>query len=155
MKKVVSYCFIICLFVFLYFDTIKAEQAAESGSKEYETFVLGEIYVTAEKMPALRDVTVTTEITAADIKTTNSHTVAEALNYIRGIRVSTGYKKSFCADSGLLSSFSISRDSKNFRIVVENSKKPTFLSLLQRREFRNVLKILVLAFAERAELYPE
>jgi iron complex outermembrane receptor protein len=92
MKKVASYCFIICLFVFLYFDTIKAEQAAESGSKEYEVFDLGEIYVTAEQMPASRDVTVTTEITAEEIKATNSRTVAEALTYVSGVIVSGGRK---------------------------------------------------------------
>ena len=35
---------------------------------------------------------ITNEVTAEDIKATNSRTVAEALTYVPGIRVSTGRK---------------------------------------------------------------
>jgi outer membrane receptor protein involved in Fe transport len=70
-----------------------AQESKESESKaEYEVFDLGEIYVTAEKLPAVRDVTVTTEITAEEIKATNSRTVAEALTYVPGVIVSGGRK---------------------------------------------------------------
>jgi iron complex outermembrane recepter protein len=62
------------------------------GPKEYRTFDLGEIYVSAQKIPASKEVTVTTEITAEDIKATNSHTVAEALSYVPGVVVSGGRK---------------------------------------------------------------
>jgi len=60
--------------------------------EEYKAFDLGEIYVTAEKIPASKKVTVTTEITAEEIKATNSRTVAEALSYVPGVIVSGGRK---------------------------------------------------------------
>jgi outer membrane receptor protein involved in Fe transport len=75
------------------FSIAYAQESKESESKEeYQAFDLGEIYVTAEQMPASRDVTVTTEITAEEIKATNSRTVAEALTYVPGVIVSSGRK---------------------------------------------------------------
>ena len=62
------------------------------GQEGYEVFDLGEIYVSAEKLPASKEVTVTTEITAEEIKATNSRTVAEALTYVPGVIVSSGRK---------------------------------------------------------------
>jgi iron complex outermembrane receptor protein len=69
-----------------------AEESIGQGQKDYEVFDLGEIFVTAEKPPAVQDVAVTTEVTQEEIKATNSHTVAEALRYIPGVIVSTGRK---------------------------------------------------------------
>jgi outer membrane receptor protein involved in Fe transport len=69
-----------------------AEEVAEQAQKQYEVFDLGEIFVTAEKPPAVQDVAVTTEVTQEEIKATNSHTVAEALRYVPGVVVSTGRK---------------------------------------------------------------
>jgi iron complex outermembrane receptor protein len=69
-----------------------AEESVGQGQKDYEVFDLGEIFVTAERPPAVLDVAVTTEVTQEEIKATNSHTVAEALRYIPGVIVSTGRK---------------------------------------------------------------
>ncbi len=83
----------IVLVVFIFFSNALAEElTATKGAEGYEVFDLGEIFVTAEKMPASRDVTVTTEITAEEIKATNSRTVAEALSYVPGVIVSGGRK---------------------------------------------------------------
>jgi len=65
------------------------ETAPQEG---YENFSLGEVYIKSEKPSVVKQTTVTNEITAEDIKATNSHTVAEALAYTPGIRVSTGRK---------------------------------------------------------------
>jgi len=58
----------------------------------YEAYSLGEIYVSGEKTPITQQTTTTNTITADDIKSTNSRTVAEALSYAPGIRVTTGMK---------------------------------------------------------------
>jgi len=93
MKKPMQFLFLLGMILTVNISTSAAEGTVKlKSSEEYEAFELGEVYVTAEKMPASREVTVTTEITAEDIKTTNSHTIAEALSYVPGIRVSTGYK---------------------------------------------------------------
>jgi iron complex outermembrane receptor protein len=67
-------------------------EASPTVSEEYQFFDLGEIFVTAEKLPAVTDMTVTTEITAEEMKSTNSRTVAEALSYVPGVNVSAGRK---------------------------------------------------------------
>jgi iron complex outermembrane recepter protein len=72
--------------------TFAEEPGGLMGQEGYEAFDLGEIYVSAEKLPASKEVTVTTEITAEEIKATNSRTVAEALTYVPGVIVSTGRK---------------------------------------------------------------
>lgn len=64
----------------------------QSLRKDYEAYSLGELYVTGDKIPASQEVTEYTEITAEQIEATNSKTVAEALTYVPGIRVSTGRK---------------------------------------------------------------
>src|SRR4030043_1912329 len=93
MKKAGCLFLVNLLIMFMCFDAVPAENIIESENPaEYEVFDLGEIYITAEKLPAVRDVAITTEITAEDIKATNSRTVAEALSYVPGIRVSTGRK---------------------------------------------------------------
>ncbi len=93
MKKAGCLFLVNLLIMFMCFGTVLAENVIKSENQaEYEVFDLGEIYITAEKLPAVRDVAITTEITAEDIKATNSRTVAEALSYVPGIRVSTGRK---------------------------------------------------------------
>ncbi len=66
-----------------------AEEAAKTEG--YEAYSLGEIYV-SEKTPITQQTTVTNVITAEDIKATNSRTVAEALSYTPGVRVTVGAK---------------------------------------------------------------
>jgi iron complex outermembrane recepter protein len=93
MKKVsrIAAAILICSFFFL--SGVFAEELVQvKGSEGYEAFDLGEIYVTADKIPTSKEVTVTTEITAEEIKATNSRTVAEALKYVPGVIVSTGRK---------------------------------------------------------------
>ena len=85
--------FVMCLALLICFGSVWAQETTVSkGSEGYEVFDLGEIYVTGEKMPASKEVTVTTEITAEEMKATNSRTVAEALRYVPGVIVSTGRK---------------------------------------------------------------
>lgn len=78
--------------VLIAFSSVNAEEVVSSESSGYAAFDLGEIYVTAGQLPAVREVAVTTEITAEEIKATNSRTVAEALTYVPGVVVSTGRK---------------------------------------------------------------
>jgi iron complex outermembrane receptor protein len=68
-----------------------AEEPAQ-GTQDYQVFDLGEIFVTSDKPPAVQEMAITNELTEEDIKATNSQTVAEALTYVPGIRVSAGRK---------------------------------------------------------------
>lgn len=63
----------------------------DKGKKDFEIYTLGEVVVSADK-PTVKEVAIISEVTAEDIKATNSHTVAEALANTPGIRVSTGRK---------------------------------------------------------------
>lgn len=83
----------ICFIALIFFGVTWAEEAAKSESKkDYQVFALGEIFVTSEKPPAVQKMVITNEVTVEDIKATNSRTVAEALAFVPGIRVSTGRK---------------------------------------------------------------
>jgi len=64
-----------------------AEQKTDEG---FESYSLGEVYVKGEKPPAVKEVTVTSEVTAEDIKATGSKTVPQALSHTPGVFVSTG-----------------------------------------------------------------
>jgi iron complex outermembrane recepter protein len=93
MKKGGVFLMGICLIVFIFLGAAWAEETAKSESKkDYQVFDLGEIFVTSEKPPAVQSMAITNEVSVEDIKATNSHTVAEALAYVPGIRVSTGRK---------------------------------------------------------------
>jgi iron complex outermembrane receptor protein len=94
MKKRLASALVGVFFMFfMCFTAALAEESVTSqGSEDYDVFNLGEIFVTAERMPAVTEVAVTTVITAEDIQATNSRTVAEALTYVPGVRVSTGRK---------------------------------------------------------------
>jgi iron complex outermembrane receptor protein len=63
----------------------------KSGSKDFEVYTLGEIVVRGEKQ-GVKDIAISTEVSADDIKATNSHTVPEALSHATGIQVTTGRK---------------------------------------------------------------
>ncbi len=93
MKKGGVFLIGMCLIVLVCFNAAWAEETAKSESKkDYQVFDLGEIFVTSEKPPAVQDVGIRNEVSAEDIKATNSTTAAEALAYVPGIRVSTGRK---------------------------------------------------------------
>jgi outer membrane receptor protein involved in Fe transport len=92
MKKYAGFFMLLFFVSIIHFTVAWGEEPTTSESSGYEVFDLGEIYVTTEKPPAVRDVAVTTEITEEEIKATNSHTVAEALTYVPGVRVSSGRK---------------------------------------------------------------
>ncbi len=92
MKKITGLFLMISIVLVFDSPAFSEEAAGTKGAEGYEAFDLGEIYVTAEKLPASKEVTVTTEITEEEIKATNSRTVAEALKYVPGVSVSTGRK---------------------------------------------------------------
>jgi outer membrane receptor protein involved in Fe transport len=92
MKRSATFLSVLVFVVVGLFCISWAEEVTEYSQKQYEVFDLGEIFVTAEKPPAVLDVAVTTEVTQEEIKATNSHTVAEALRYVPGVVVSTGRK---------------------------------------------------------------
>ena len=91
-KRVIVSRVFLAILLLLSASAFAEEPEGLMGQEEYEVFDLGEIYVSAEKLPASKEVTVTTEITAEEIKATNSRTVAEALTYVPGVIVSTGRK---------------------------------------------------------------
>ncbi|MGC8872791.1 MAG: TonB-dependent receptor plug domain-containing protein [Caldimicrobium sp.] len=81
------------LFSLIFNLALAAElQAQQENTESYEEYALGEIVVIGEKTPAVREVTKTTVVTAEELKDKNVRTVAEALIYVAGLRVSTGRK---------------------------------------------------------------
>lgn len=80
---------ILCAGIATALPATAAEQKTDEG---FESYDLGEVYVKGEKPPITKETTVTNVITAEDIKKTGSKTVAEALNYATGVRVSYGRK---------------------------------------------------------------
>jgi iron complex outermembrane receptor protein len=83
----------ICFIVLIGFGAAWAEGPEQStNTQDYQVFDLGEIFVTSDKPPAVQEMAITNELTEEEIKATNSQTVAEALTYVPGIRVSTGRK---------------------------------------------------------------
>ncbi|MDD5712087.1 MAG: TonB-dependent receptor [Smithellaceae bacterium] len=77
--------FVLCL----YGASVCSEAAA--AAKDFETYTLGEVLVTANK-PKVEEMAIDTVVTAEDIAATSSHTVAEALANAPGVRVTTGRK---------------------------------------------------------------
>ena len=77
------------LLVLFVFSVSWAETGQEK--KDYAVYDLGEVVVSAEK-PKVKEIAIVSEVTAEDIKATNSKTVAEALASVPGIRVTTGRK---------------------------------------------------------------
>lgn len=66
--------------------------AENSAPEDFESYSLGEVYIKADKPPVVKEVAIVDEVTAEDIQATNSKTVAEALAYVPGVRVTTGTK---------------------------------------------------------------
>lgn len=60
--------------------------------EDFETYTLGEIVVSAEKTAAVKQVAISTEVSAEDIDATNSRTVSEAMQYVSGVQVTVGRK---------------------------------------------------------------
>lgn len=87
-KFILLSLFLSALFVF---NISWAEEPAAKPTSEFEVYNLGEIVVSAEK-PKVKEIAVVNEITAEDIKATNSKTLAEALSSAPGVRVTTGSK---------------------------------------------------------------
>ena len=86
----VGLCFISLIF---FFGAARAEEIAMSESqKDYQVYDLGEIFVRSDKPPAVEETVIINRVTAEEIEATNSRTVAEALSYVPGIRISTGRK---------------------------------------------------------------
>jgi len=67
------------------------EASVVKTEKEFEVYDLGEVVISAENAK-IKEVAIVNEITADDIKATNSKTLAEALFYAPGVRVATGAK---------------------------------------------------------------
>ncbi|MEN6622246.1 MAG: TonB-dependent receptor [Smithella sp.] len=79
--------FFLPLFLFVSFlNVCWAAESVTKPSKEFEVYNLGEVVVSAENAK-VKEVTIIDEITAEDIKATNSKTLAEALSYAPGVRV--------------------------------------------------------------------
>lgn len=71
--------------------TADSRNSAAKPVKEFEVYHLGEVVVASEK-PGVREVAIVNEISADDIKATNSKTLAEALLRAPGVRVTAGQK---------------------------------------------------------------
>ncbi len=69
--------------------TSGAARAEEKQGEGYESYSLGEVYISSEKQPVTKEASITNEITAEDMKATNSRTVAEALANTPGVTVIT------------------------------------------------------------------
>lgn len=81
--------------LFMFVTFLLSSVAWSEEKKEdrgYEAYSLGEIFVNGEKPPVTQETSVTNVITAEDIKATSSKTVAEALTYVPGLRVTSGNK---------------------------------------------------------------
>lgn len=87
-RKTVIFFLLLSFFVF---NIGWAEEPTTKPAKEFEVYNLGEIVVSAESAK-VKEVAVVNEITAEDIKATNSKTLAEALFNAPGVRVTTGSK---------------------------------------------------------------
>lgn len=79
------------IFVLFLLNICWATDQAAPPAKEFEVYNLGEVVVSAENAK-VKEVAVVNEITAEDIKATNSKTLAEALFSAPGVRVTTGSK---------------------------------------------------------------
>ena len=93
MKKRGFFLIGMCFISLIFFRAAWADETAKTeGQKDYQVFDLGEIFVFSQKPPAVQEMSITNVLTPEDFKATNSTTVADALTYVPGIRVSTGRK---------------------------------------------------------------
>lgn len=89
MKMIRVAAFLFCFALVMATAARAEEKKAEEG---YESYSLGEVYISDKKPPLAKEVSITNEITAEDMKATNSRTVAEALAHVPGMAVTTGRK---------------------------------------------------------------
>ncbi len=82
-------CFNVSVLLVLLVFSVSWVEAVQG--KDFEIYTLGEVVISAEN-PQVKKMAIVSEITAEDIKATNSKTVAEALAFSPGIRVTTGRK---------------------------------------------------------------
>ena len=61
--------------------------AAEEAGEGYVQYALGEVFITGDKTPVAKEASLTNEISAEQIKATNSRTVADALANVPGMTV--------------------------------------------------------------------
>jgi iron complex outermembrane recepter protein len=66
--------------------------ARSAEKQDYQAFDLGELYVKGDKIPGVYSITEVTETTPEQFETTHSQTVAEALTYIPGLLVTSGFR---------------------------------------------------------------
>ena len=85
--KGIKYFFILIVFSLIF---CSGYLSAEEG-KDYQVYSLGEIVVRGQNS-AVRDIGITSEVTYEDIQATDSKTVAEALDYVPGVQVTTERK---------------------------------------------------------------
>jgi len=69
----------------------KETQVAKLDKKDYQVYELGEIVVSGDSQ-GVKDVALTSEVTAEEIERTHSLTVPEALTYTPGVTVTSGRK---------------------------------------------------------------
>jgi len=62
------------------------------AEEDFKTYTLGEVVVSAEKTAAVKQIAISTEISAEDISATNSRTVSDAMQYVSGVQVTVGRK---------------------------------------------------------------
>jgi iron complex outermembrane recepter protein len=86
-----GYVFWAAVFFSFCFSTINCVAAGSGTEASYQAYDLGDVVVSADQTK-VKDIAITNEITAEDIKATNSHTVAEALSRAPGVMVTTGAK---------------------------------------------------------------
>jgi iron complex outermembrane receptor protein len=91
MKGSMNKKFLMCLLVLAVSLHIGPVWAQEEEEEDYREYTLGEVVVRAERS-AVREISITTEITPADFEATNSDTVSEALTFVPGVQVTMGRK---------------------------------------------------------------
>ena len=82
-------CFNLSVLLVLFVFSVSWVEVVQG--KDFEIYTLGEVVISAEN-PQVKKMAIVSEVTAEDIKATNSKTVAEALAFAPGIRVTTGRK---------------------------------------------------------------
>ncbi len=85
--KGIKYFFVLFVFSLI----VCCAYASAEEKKDYQVYSLGEIVVSGQSS-AVRDIGITSEVTFEDIKETDSKTVAQALDYVPGVQVTTERK---------------------------------------------------------------
>ncbi len=76
----------------LFLTSSPAFAEEKAPTEGFESYSLGEVYIQGDKPPIDQEVTISNEVTAEDMQATNSKTVADALAYTPGMRVTSGTK---------------------------------------------------------------